>query len=80
MFLALVLLNVFHPSRYLLGPDAEFPKKPNRKEKKAVKKESKEQKKSEREQTKAEKAERKAARKFDRKNGGYLMERVPPEY
>lgn len=80
MLLALVLLNVFHPSRYLLGPDAEFPKKPSRKEKKAVKKEAKEQKKSDRQQTKVEKAERKAARKFDRKNGGYQMERLDPEY
>ena len=83
MFLSLVVLNFFHPGRYLIGSESEFPRKPSRKEKKAVKKEAKAQKKADREQTKAEKIERKerkANRKSDRNHGGYIMESVPAKY
>lgn len=56
MFFALVILNVFHPGRLLVGPGSEFPKL-SRAEKKQAKRETK---------------ERKAARKAERKlNGEY---------
>lgn len=54
MFLALVVLNIFHPGRVLQGPDSEFPRL-SRAEKKRIKREKKEMK-------AARKAERRAAR------------------
>ena len=41
MMVALLILAVFHPGRYLRGPDSEFPRL-SRKEKKALKMEKKE--------------------------------------
>lgn len=43
MMVALLLLAIFHPGRYLVGPESEFPRL-SRKEKKAAKKEKKEAK------------------------------------
>lgn len=51
MFLALFILNVFHPGRVLVGPDSEFPRL-TRAEKKRLKQEKK-----------VEKAAHKAGRK-----------------
>ncbi|KAK9369491.1 RTA1 like protein-domain-containing protein [Lipomyces kononenkoae] len=45
MFFALVILNVIHPGRVLLGPDSEFPKV-SREEKKRIKNDKKEAKES----------------------------------
>ncbi|KAK9238759.1 RTA1 like protein-domain-containing protein [Lipomyces kononenkoae] len=47
MFVALVILNYFHPGRILQGPDSEF-SKVSRQEKKRIKNEKKEAKKAER--------------------------------
>lgn len=58
MFLAILLLNVFHPGRVLVGPDSEFPKL-TRKQKKEMKREEKE-----------EKRRRKAGKKAGRKGMG----------
>lgn len=49
MVIAMALFNVFHPGRYLVGPDSEFPKK--EKKKKEKKKKSKKEKKSDRSDT-----------------------------
>lgn len=54
MFLALLILNIFHPGRVLVGPDSEFPRL-SRAEKKKLKQEKK-----------AEKAARKADKKAGR--------------
>ena len=45
MMVALLILAIFHPGRYLVGPDSEFPKI-SRKEKKALKIARKEEKKA----------------------------------
>ncbi|KAK1141048.1 hypothetical protein N8T08_009621 [Aspergillus melleus] len=45
MFIAIGLLNIFHPGRVLQGPDSEFPKL-SRKEKKQMKRDKKEAKKA----------------------------------
>jgi hypothetical protein len=55
MFLALVLMNLVHPGRILVGPDSEFLKGKSRKEKREAKRARKEA-------AKANKAQRKAAR------------------
>lgn len=57
MFVALLLLNILHPGKILVGAESEFPKK-TKAEKKAAK-----------EQKKAAKAEKKEAQKA-RKNRG----------
>lgn len=56
MMVAILILAVIHPGRYLVGPESEFPKK-SRKERKAEKKAKKAEK-------QAAKAERKAGRHF----------------
>lgn len=43
---AILLIAVFHPGRYLVGPDSEFIKV-SRKEKKAIKMQKREEKKAE---------------------------------
>lgn len=43
MLIALILLNIFHPGRVLVGPDSDFPRL-NRAEKKRLKQEKKERK------------------------------------
>ena len=58
MFLALVLLNIFHPGMLLRGPESEFM---SRKEKKQLKREKKEAKKEKKEAKKAAKASSKSA-------------------
>ncbi|PLB46365.1 hypothetical protein P170DRAFT_477246 [Aspergillus steynii IBT 23096] len=45
LFIAIVLMNIFHPGCVLQGPDSEFPKL-SRKEKKQIKREKKEAKKT----------------------------------
>ena len=57
MMAALLILAIFHPGRYLVGPDSEFPRL-SRKEKKAAKQEKK-----------AAKQEKKEARKHAKKYG-----------
>ena len=52
MFLALLLLNLAHPGRYLIGPDSEYPKK------------SRQQKKEEAREKKAAKKARKEAKRL----------------
>jgi len=44
MFFALVIMNVVHPGRFLVGPDSEFPKGKSRKEKREAKRAKKEAK------------------------------------
>jgi hypothetical protein len=45
MFLAVVLLNIFHPGRVLVGPESKFPSRKERKrEKKVLKMQKKERK------------------------------------
>lgn len=66
MFTALIILNVWHPGRVLVGPDSSFPKL-TRKEKKALKAEKK-----------AIKAEKKA-QKSERKRGGKVEQVEQPE-
>lgn len=34
MFIAILLFNIFHPGRYLVGPESEFPKKEKKKKNK----------------------------------------------
>ncbi|PNS21343.1 hypothetical protein CAC42_1122 [Sphaceloma murrayae] len=46
MMVAILLVAIFHPGRYLVGPDSEFPHV-SRKEKKAAKKQKKEEKNAE---------------------------------
>jgi len=48
MFFAVLLLNIWHPGRYLVGPESEFPKL-SRQEKKALKREKKERKREKKE-------------------------------
>ncbi|KAJ6258386.1 hypothetical protein Dda_6426 [Drechslerella dactyloides] len=68
MFMACLTWNIFHPGRFLVGPDSEFPRL-SRKEKKALKAEKKrvkqeeKQAKEEREQRKRWKLETKMARR-----------------
>jgi RTA1 like protein len=62
MFFALVLMNLAHPGRILVGPDSEFPKGKSRKEKREAKKAKKEE-------AKAEKAKKRAASKGRRAGG-----------
>jgi RTA1 like protein len=47
MFIALLIMNITHPGRTLIGPDSEFPSRKQRKEEQRIKKE---QKRTEREQ------------------------------
>lgn len=54
MFLALLLLSLFHPGLTLVGPESEFPRM-SRKEKKRLKEEKKAMKKEKRGQTKRSK-------------------------
>ena len=58
MMVALLILAVWHPGRFLLGPDSEFDKGPSRSERKASKAASKEERRS----------------KKERRNSSYLME------
>lgn len=60
MFIALILMNIVHPSRILTGEGSEFPKGPTRKEKKEAKRMKKEAKK----EAKMEKRLDKEARKM----------------
>jgi hypothetical protein len=59
MFIALVLMNVVHPSRILKGEGSEFPKGPTRREKKEAKRVKKEAKKAAKLEKKLEKDARK---------------------
>ncbi|KAH6843496.1 RTA1 like protein-domain-containing protein [Chaetomium sp. MPI-CAGE-AT-0009] len=61
MMLALLVLAIFHPGRYLLGPQSEFTRL-SRKEKKALKSEKKAERREEKEAKKRAKKNRKAAR------------------
>lgn len=54
MFIALVIFNVTHPGKVLVGPDAEWPKQT-----KAERKAAKEAKKAAKQEKKREKAEEK---------------------
>jgi len=56
MFLALVLMNIFHPGTVLRGPGSEFTSRKERKQQKREKKEAKSEKKE------ARKAAKKAAK------------------
>ncbi|KAF2996235.1 hypothetical protein E8E13_003348 [Curvularia kusanoi] len=56
MFLALLLLSLFHPGLILVGPESEFPRTP-RKERKRLKEEKKAIEKEKREQAKRSKKE-----------------------
>lgn len=58
MMIALLIIAIYHPGRYLVGPESEFPKK-SRKQRKAEKAEKKEAKRNKKE---TEKEERKALR------------------
>ncbi len=62
MFLALVIMNLVHPGRILVGPDSEFPKGKSRKEKREVKRARKEA-------AKAKKAQRRTGNE-DVESGG----------
>lgn len=53
MMVASLILVIYHPGRYLVGPDSEFPRL-SRKEKKAAKREKKEAKKRAKEQKQEE--------------------------
>ena len=70
MFIALVLMNVVHPSSVLKGEGSEFPKGPTRKEKKDAKRVKKEAKKA----AKMEKKLEKEAKKM--KKAGIIEEYV----
>jgi hypothetical protein len=61
MMFCIIVLSVYHPGRYLVGPDSKFPKK-TRAEKKAEKQAKKEAKRAKKEQKKAEKLGIKASR------------------
>lgn len=61
MMVALLILAVLHPGRYLIGPESEFPRL-SRKEKKALKEEKKAQKQEKKEAKKRARAEQKAER------------------
>ncbi|PSK54048.1 Protein RTM1 [Elsinoe australis] len=56
MMVAILLIAIFHPGRYLVGPDSEFIKV-SRKEKKAIKMQKREEKKAEKLATKQSKQE-----------------------
>ncbi|KAF3931086.1 hypothetical protein ABW20_dc0106617 [Dactylellina cionopaga] len=78
MSIACITWNVFHPGRFLVGPESEFPRL-TRKEKKALKaekKREKEEKKREKEEDRARdklwKKETKQAKKFQRRNSSEL--------
>lgn len=78
MFLALLLLNIYHPSRFIVGPDGEFPKNTKKADKKAAKKAEKQDRKDNKRMAKAEK---KAAKKYGQKSEAYLMSsRNSPEF
>ncbi|KAF2177081.1 RTA1-domain-containing protein [Zopfia rhizophila CBS 207.26] len=66
MFLAILLLNIWHPGHYLVGPESEFPRL-SRKEKKALKREKKERK---REKKEMKKQGKKGRREGGRQGGG----------
>lgn len=61
MMVALLILAIWHPGRYLVGPDSEFPKV-SRKEKKAAKAERKAAKREEKEALKMAKRQGKHQR------------------
>lgn len=67
MFLAFLLLNIFHPGRVLTGPESEFPRL-SRAEKKKLKQERK-----------AEKAARKADKKAGRRTELKPLQATPGE-
>jgi len=69
MFFALVLMNLVHPGRILVGPESEFPKGKSRKEKREAKKEKREAKKAKKEEAKAEKAKKRVASENTRAGG-----------
>ncbi|KAK4150434.1 RTA1 like protein-domain-containing protein [Chaetomidium leptoderma] len=71
MMLALLVLAVFHPGRYLVGPESEFTRL-SRKEKKALKLEKKAARSEEKEAKKRSKKERTAERSSS-DDGGYLV-------
>lgn len=64
MMIALLILAIWHPGRYMIGPESEFPKK-SRKEKKKEKQEKKQQKLDEKA---AQKEAKEAKKKQNRKN------------
>ena len=57
MFLALLIMNITHPGRTLIGPDSEFPRK-TRQQKKEEKRIKKEQKRIEKEQKRMEREQK----------------------
>jgi hypothetical protein len=71
MFLAILLLAIWHPGRFLVGPESHFPKL-TRKEKKMMKAEKKEAKRQKKEQKKMEKEAKKNRTFVDQ--GGYSMD------
>jgi hypothetical protein len=62
MLIAIVLMNVVHPSRILKGEGSEFPKGPTRKEKKAAKSARREEKRARKEEERMFKQERKTGK------------------
>lgn len=64
MFFAILLLNIFHPGRVLVGPESEFPKL-SRKQKKALKEEKKKEEKA---RKKAEKERRRSRSRRGERN------------
>lgn len=69
MMVALLLLAVFHPGRYLIGPESSFPRKTRaeKKAEKAAKKEAKAQKKRDKTDAKIELKTRKQELKDNKK-------------
>jgi hypothetical protein len=68
MMVALLVLAIFHPGRYLIGPESSFPRKTRaeKKAEKATKKETKAQKKSDKKDAKIELKNRKEQLKVDK--------------
>jgi hypothetical protein len=62
MFFACLIMNIFHPGRYLVGPESEFPRK-TRAEKKAEKAKKKQEKRENKEQKKQAKIDKKEAKR-----------------
>jgi hypothetical protein len=65
MFIACLMLNIWHPGRFLVGPESEFPRKT--KEQKKAEKEAKKEAKRAKKQAKLDKKEAKKQGKFDSK-------------
>ncbi|KAF3937255.1 hypothetical protein ABW19_dt0202155 [Dactylella cylindrospora] len=82
MALASVAWNIFHPGRFLVGPESEFPRKTRaekkaiKAEKKRVKEEKKKEKRDEKEQQKRFKMEAKQMKRMQRR-GTFELEMGP---